>query len=317
MNTCPISYQPCGKDRYAPVGLRKLSPRLTNLDPLPWGADELVREAAARAAKMSIQGVQPKLSAVLEVKNGRFQIVDTGGRYILKPQNPLYPFVPENEGICMQLAALFGIDVPLTGLVPANDGSWTYFIKRFDRTARSAKVHVEDFAQLAGRTRDTKYDASMEQVVSLVEQFCTFPRVELVRLFRRTLFNFMIGNEDMHLKNFSIQSNKGRVSLTPAYDLLSTTVAMEGTATEELALPLHGRKRKIGRKLLIDYFAFERMGLNPRLVDGILTELETVIPKWEDWIDRSFLPTVQQAMLVQLIRERADRLDVPSQRVAE
>jgi len=296
--------------RYSPAGLKKLSPRLTGLAPLRFTADELVREAAARASKMSIQGVQPKLSAVLDVKHGAFQIVDRGGRYILKPQNPLYPFVPENEGLCMRMAATFGIEVPLSGLVVSGEDSWTYFIRRFDRVGRTGKVHVEDFAQLAGRTRDTKYDASMEQVASLVERYCTFPKVELARLFRRTLYNFIIGNEDMHLKNFSIIVKEGKVALSPAYDLLSTTVAMAGAATEEFALPLAGKKHRITRKILVDYFAIERMSLPRRVVDGILNELKVSIPEWIPKIKRSFLPAPQQDKLIEIIWERADRLQL-------
>ena len=308
MNVCPITYEACGNKRYSPVGLKKLSPRLTDLAPLPFTADELVREAAARASKMSIQGVQPKLSAVLDVKHGAFQIVDRGGRYILKPQNPLYPFVPENEGLCMRMAAAFGIDVPLSGLVASGEDSWTYFIRRFDRVGRTGKVHVEDFAQLAGRTRDTKYDASMEQVAALVERYCTFPKVELARLFRRTLFNYLIGNEDMHLKNFSIIVKEGKVALSPAYDQLSTTVAMEGAAAEEFALPLAGKKRKISRKILVDYFAIERMGLPQRVVDGIFSDLARAMGEWRRLIPVSFLPEAQKHSLENLLAQRAKRL---------
>lgn len=308
MNICPITYEPCDDARYSAKGLRRLSSRLASLAPLPFDAEEQVREAAARASKMSIQGVQPKLSTVLDVKGGRFRIVDRGGRYILKPQNPLYPFVPENEGLCMQMAHACGIDVPVTGLVLSKDDSWTYFIRRFDRVGRSNKLHVEDLAQLAGQTRDTKYDASMEQVASLVEEYCTFPRVELVRLLRRTLFSFLIGNEDMHLKNFSIVLSNGRVSLSPAYDLLSTTVAMEGAATEELALPIGGRKRKITGKLMLDYFARERMGLEDRVVQATLQDLTAAVDRWDTLISRSFLPDRQKDALRRIIMTRARTL---------
>lgn len=305
MNICPITYEPCGDNRYSGKGLRKLSSRLQQLAPLPFSAGELVQEAAARAAKMSIQGVQPKLSAVLDVKQGAFRIVDRGGRYILKPQNAIYPFVPENEGLCMQMAVAVGIEVPLTGLVMSKDSSWTYFIRRFDRIARTGKVHVEDFAQLSGRTRDTKYDASMEQVATLLERYCTFPKVEMARLFRRTLFNFLVGNEDMHLKNFSIIVQNGKVSLSPAYDLLSTTVAMGSAATEELALPLAGKKRNITRKLLVNYFAKERMGLPDRVVNGIFSDLTRAIPEWQHLIRASFLPENQKGTLTKLLAYRA------------
>ena len=102
----------------------------------------------------------------------------------------------------MRLAAAGGVAVPLHGLMYAKDGSLTYFIKRFDREGRKGKLAVEDFAQLMGRSRDTKYDGSMEKVAQVVETHCTFPAIEKIKLFRLTLVNFLLGNEDMHLKKF-------------------------------------------------------------------------------------------------------------------
>ncbi len=308
MNICPITYEPCAGEQFSKVGLRRLSRRLLTLHPLPFTARQQIREAAARASKMSIQGVQPKLSAVLDIKGGRFKVVDRGGKFILKPQNPLYLNVPENEDLCMKMASAAGIDVPLTGLVSSVDASWTYFIRRFDRVSRSGKRHVEDFAQLAGKSRDTKYDASMEQVTELVAQFCTFPRVELARLFRLTIFNFIIGNEDMHLKNFSIVLADEKVSLSPAYDLLSTTLAMGGAATEELALPLGGRKNPVNRELLVDYLGKERMGLPDKVIDRILSEIRDAVLVWKHLVSVSFLPSAMKAPFNSLLQDRLARL---------
>jgi serine/threonine-protein kinase HipA len=167
MSTCPITYEPC-EGKYSPRGVRTLSRRLTTLQDLPYSASEQVHEAASRAPKMSIQGVQPKLSAVLNIRKNKFELVDTGGRYILKPQNPQYPFLPENEDLSMHLASAAGITVPLHGLFYSKDGSMTYFIKRFDRVEKN-KLAVEDFSQLLGLTRETKYDASMEKIAHVIE----------------------------------------------------------------------------------------------------------------------------------------------------
>ena len=148
--------------------------------------------------------MQPKLSAALNVRDGVFEVVDLGGRYILKPQVERYKHLPENEDVTMRLAATVGIEIPLHGLVYSKDGSLTYFIRRYDRKGQKDKVHVEDFAQLSGASRDTKYDSSMERVADIVEKFCTFPAIEKLKLFKRTVFSFLVGNEDMHLKNFSL-----------------------------------------------------------------------------------------------------------------
>lgn len=156
------------------------------------------KEALARAGKMSIQGIQTKLSALLRIKEEHFEIVDNNGNYILKTQSLLYPEAPENEAITMSLASTIGLNVPVHGLVYAKDNSMTYFIKRFDRLPRNKKVAIEDFAQLLGFDRDTKYESSMEQVAEVIAKYCTYPKIEFVKLLKLTLFNFLTGNEDMH-----------------------------------------------------------------------------------------------------------------------
>jgi len=287
MNICPITCKPC-TGRYSEEGLKKLSRTLTGLNDFPFTAEEQIREAAARASKMSIQGVHPKLSAVLNIKKQVFEAVDAEGRFILKPQNPLWPQLPENEALSMHLAKAAGIEVPLHGLIYAKDGSLTYFIKRFDRSGKKEKLAVEDFSQLMGLSRDCKYDSSMEKVVQVVETFCTFPAVEKVKLFRVTVFSFLTGNEDMHLKNFSLFTQKGKIQLTPAYDLLNTSIVI-GKKAEELALPLQGRKRKITREMLTDYFAGQRMGLSEKIISRVIGEIKAAFGQWDRLIDSSFL----------------------------
>lgn len=306
MNRCPIIYEPC-EGLYSSSGLKRLSRQLNDLKPLSFTSQELRWEAAARASKMSIQGVQPKLSARLLFKEQRFALVDRGGEYILKPQVADYVQVPENEDLTMRLAALAGIEVPLHGLLYGHDGEMTYFIKRFDRTGRKGKRHVEDFAQLGGRNRETKYRSSMEQVAGLVESFCTFPAVEKVKLLRLTLFSFLVGNEDMHLKNFSIIRNKDVISLTPAYDLLNTTIILP-QPEEELALPLHARKNKLKRQDFLDYFAKERLGLPDRVIDKMVDEFAKVRPAWETLVGISFLADEMKEKYLEIIAERFARI---------
>lgn len=287
MNTCPLTYQPC-EERYSLQGLKQLSYQLTHLHALAYTSKEQLREAAARASKMSIQGVQPKLSARLSTRNNQFEIVTSGGRYILKPQNPQFAMLPENEDLSMRLAKAAGIDVPLHGLIYAKDESLTYFIRRFDRIGRNRKVAVEDFAQLMGLGRETKYDASMEKVASVIERFCTFPAIEKIKLFQLSLVNFLIGNEDMHVKNFSLITREDRVDLSPAYDIVNTSIVL-ADPQEEIALPIKGKKRKLTRSLLVDYFGSERLGLSPKAVSMVLGKLAAAFPEWERLIQVSFL----------------------------
>ena len=105
-----------------------------------------------------------------------FEVVDTGGQYILKPQNQMYAQLPENEDLSMRLGDLAGIEVPFHGMMYSKDGSLTYFIKRFDRRA-AIKWWLRDFAQVAGLSRDTKYDYSTEKMVDLIEEHSTFPEL--------------------------------------------------------------------------------------------------------------------------------------------
>ena len=266
-------------------------------------------EAIKRAGKMSIQGIQPKVITKLNFKESSFEIVDSGGEYIMKPQSADYPELPQNEDVTMRLAAMVGIETPLHGLIYSKDSSLTYFIKRFDRIGKKQKRAVEDFAQLSGNTRETKYRSSMENVAKLIEEFCTFPVIEKVKLFRLTLFSYLIGNEDMHLKNFSIINREAKIELSPAYDLLNSTIAI-GNAQEELALPLSGEKKNLTRKIFMEYFGKERLGLQPKVVESILEDFHETIPQWTDLLEISFLSSAMKKKYFKIIEERSAVLEI-------
>jgi serine/threonine-protein kinase HipA len=308
MRRCPITYDECEDGKYSLKGLKKLSPTLKSLKDFPFSAEDQVREAIARAAKMSIQGVQPKLSVRLNVRNEIFEIVDTGGRYIFKPQTKHYGEVPENEDVTMRLAKLIGIDAPLHGLVYGKDDTMTYFIRRFDRVGRNKKIPVEDFAQLSGKDRETKYDSSMEQIISLIEQFCTFPAIEKLKLFNLTLFNYLVGNEDMHLKNFTVIRRDLKIELSPAYDLLNTTIILN--TREELALPLGGKKNKLKKDDFLVYFAKERLGLTRKSIEQTVNRIVKAFPGWTDLIQKCFLSDSMKTQYLDLLNERFSKLDL-------
>ena len=284
------------------------------LQDFPYSAEEQRQESVIRVAKMSIQGIQPKISVRLNVVKASFEIVDKDGRYIIKPQHDIYPQLPENEDLSMRLAGIVGITVPPHGLIYCKDGSFSYIIKRFDREGKSGKVAVEDFAQLAEMYRETKYNFSMEKLVSILD-FCTFPAVERVRLFRRCIFNYLIGNEDMHLKNFSLITRDNKVELSPAYDFLSTTAAFLSIGKkiediEEVALPLNGKKRNLSRKMWIDYFGFGRLGLNSVVIKKELTRFSNSFDQWYDTIRNSFLSSEIKAIYISIIEKRRQVLEI-------
>jgi serine/threonine-protein kinase HipA len=308
MRVCPITYVPIGDNqRYSERGLRSLSRRLTDLKNLPYTATEQRQEAAARAGRMSIQGVQPKLSARLSVRDQAFVVVDSHGQFILKPQTIEFPELPENEDLTMRLAALVALEVPQHGLLYSKDGSFTYFIKRFDRVGQREKLPVEDFAQLTGSTRDTKYDSSMEKVAAVIDTHCTFPVIERRKLLKLTIFSFLIGNQDMHLKNFSLITRDDKVELSPVYDLLNSTIAMRG-AEDELALPLRGKMRNITRKDILEYFGRDRLALPGVIIDEDLDLFANAFAQWERLIGVSFLSDPMKTSYLELLVERRKRL---------
>jgi len=309
MNRCPISYNPCGDNRYSDAGLRLLSAELASLKDLEYTAEEQRKEAYNRASKMSIQGIQPKLSAKLNIKEEKFEIVDMGGRFILKPQHEYFPEMPENEDLTMRLADEIGIEIPLHGLIWSKDNTLTYFIKRFDRKGQNDKVPVEDFAQLAGLSRDTKYEYSMEKVAGLIDKYCTFPSIEKLVLFKLVIFNYLIGNDDMHLKNFSIITEDGKVKLSPSYDLLNTTIENR-KPEDEIALPLRGNKRHLTRNMLINYFGIERCELTSRSVEKVLETISSAVPKWKELVNISFLSKAMKDKYLDLLDARLKILSI-------
>jgi serine/threonine-protein kinase HipA len=279
---------------------------LTSLAPLEFTAEQQRQEAISRAGKMSIQGLQLKLSAVLRITEGRFEIVDRRGQYILKPQSLDFPELPENEDLTMRMAAAVEIEVPVHGLLRSADDSFTYFIKRFDRDGRE-RLPLEDFAQLSGESRETKYDSSMEKVAAVIEQFCTFPAIERVKLFERTIFSFLVGNEDMHLKNFSLITRNQKVELAPAYDFLNSTIALKNSK-EEMALPLRGKKSGLTRNDFLNYYARERLQINERVLSDVLSRFTKAIPLWRKLLDQSFLSEEAQQKFSAIIDKRGERM---------
>lgn len=274
---------------------------------MPYSSEEQRRLAAEVANKLSIGGVQPKFSAVLSPSSQSFEVVERNGRYILKPPHPHFSEVPENEALTMDLARRAGVEVPPFGLVPNSDGTFTYFVSRFDRHGKKGKYAVEDFAQLSQASRNTKYRSSLEQVATIIEAHCTFPLVEKVKLWRRVLVAFLTGNEDMHLKNYSLITAKGKTELTPAYDLVNTTIIL-AKAKEESALPLRGKKSRLKREDLVDYFAAQRLGLRSQVIERVIGEVEGSLASWHERIARAHLSDPQKSAYRALLDERARRL---------
>jgi len=304
---CLITNEPWqGLEPYSPAGLRMLDRRLKSLASLPYTREQLLEEVAARAGKMSIQGMQPKVSTMLRVTEGRMEIVDHGGRYIVKPPHLIYAELPENEALTMSLAATLGIEVPVHGLLQNGDQTRSYFVRRFDRVGWN-KRPVEDFAQLSGASRDTKYDSSTERLIEIIDRFCTFPALERMKLLDRLLCAYLTGNEDMHLKNWSLITRDDKVELSPAYDLLNSTIP-NPKSREEMALPLRGKKSNLSANDFWHYLAGERLGLSDALIEQTRARFAIACTGWPARIEASFLSAEMKTRYLTLLMQRRERL---------
>jgi len=212
-------------------------------------------KAQEMVGKMSISGVQPKLSVKLADRAGNphLEVTGEGGQYILKPQVQAFANLPENEDLCMTIAEDLGIDAPAHCLVHLKDKSLAYVVKRFDREG-CRKIHQEDFAQILGK--ENKYDGSVEEIGRSLKAVSEVPGLDVQLFFERVVFNFLIGNGDAHVKNYSVIYNEeGLARLAPAYDLVCSRIVIPEEA-DESALTIHGKKSRIKRKdmeLLAEY----------------------------------------------------------------
>ena len=247
-------------------------------------AEQVVR------SQTTVTGVQPKLSLDFESKAGvpkRFTIVGLWGRYILKPQTELYKSLPELEDLTMHLAEIAKIKVVPHSLIRFADGELCYITRRIDRNETGGKIPMEDMCQISERLTEYKYKGSYEQIAKLILEYSVAPKLDLANYWEQVYFCWLTGNADMHLKNFSLYSPQpGRYQLTPAYDMLSTTLVMPEDK-EELALTLNGKKRKITRK---DFEkAMQTSGLDEKVIANIFSKFEKVMPAWNEFIKASFL----------------------------
>jgi len=257
---------------------------------------------------VSVSGVQPKLSLGLsKEKKGknRLTIVGLWGNYILKPPFERFPEMPEVEDLTMRLAETAGIKTAEHSLVRLKSGELAYISKRFDRK-KSNKLHLEDMAQITEMLTERKYSGSMEKVGKAILKYSDYPGNDAIRFFELTLFCFITGNADMHLKNFSLLTNEEyEITLSPAYDLLSTKLLMPEDK-EELAITLNGKKNNL-RKKDFELFA-EKLGINEKVKISVYKKFFSSIEIFKEIIDRSFLKEETKLLYIELISERVRRL---------
>lgn len=261
-------------------------------------------------SQITVTGVQAKLSLHLEKgenKNApkRFTIVGLWGNYILKPPTEKYPQIAEVEDLTMHLATIAKIKVVPHSLIRLKSGNLAYITKRIDRD-NGQKLHMEDMCQLTERLTEFKYKASYEQIGKAIAKYSKNSGLDMVNFAELVLFSFLVGNADMHLKNFSLlYGSINGPTLAPAYDLLSTAL-VNPIDDEDLALTLNGKRKKLTRK---DFeAAFNSFNLNDSQQSNIFSKMEKAKSKWIAFIKISQLSDDFKANYIQLINDRFKRL---------
>ena len=288
----------CAKKMFGIAKAPLLEYRYEELDKL---AEQVIR------SQTSLTGVQPKLSLNLSKHDGsnRLTIVSLWGNYIFKPQTANYLQLPENEDLTMHLAEAVKINVVPHCLIRLADGSLGYITKRIDRTKKGEKIDMEDMCQLTLHPTEYKYKGSYEQIAKVIMKYSDMPRLDLANYMQLLLFCFITGNNDMHLKNFSLYRPSEGYQLTPAYDLVNTSIANPDD-TEELALPLSGRKTKLHLANFLQ--AAATMGIEENVVRHLTDNMSKALPKWMQQIDDSFLDETKKEKYRQTIETRLARL---------
>lgn len=265
---------------------------------------ELAKEVVE--SSVTVPGVQPKLSLgfiknVLQDGNkGRLTVMGAlGGNYILKPQNEIFPQMPENEHLTMRIAEFCGISVVPSTLIRLKSGELSYLTKRIDRTETGEKIHMLDMFQILEAF--DKYKNSVEKVGKAVAEHSSNTLLDLLRLFEVVLFCYITGNNDMHLKNFSLLLSNQNWTLAPAYDLLNVSLHISED-TEETALTIGGKKRKLTKS------DFVNLGLSFQLTEKqIFNTFERFIKvekKLKKEIKSSFLSLENQMKYIELLETR-------------
>jgi serine/threonine-protein kinase HipA len=270
---------------------------------------ELAKQVIERS--VAVPGVQPKLSlsvvkeAIGSDQLGRLTVVGAlGGNFILKPPSEKHQEMPQNEHVTMRIAEVFGIKTVKSSLIRLQSGELAYITRRIDRTVTGEKTHMVDMFQIL-EVAD-KYKSTMERVGKAIAAYSDNLLLDTLSFFELSIFCFLTGNNDMHLKNFSmIHNGETAWSLSPAYDLLNVAL-INLRDKEDIALMLDGKRKELR------YENFRRLGeglkLNEKQIEGVLTRAIRHKEEAIAWLDKSFLTPAFKKKYKEIIEERYTRL---------
>ena len=300
----------------------------TKVNPcLPFSRSEFFQSSRENVQGMSISGVQQKLSLK---ENEKHELVATakGGEYILKPSPEAYPNAAENEHAAMEASRLMGIDTALCGLVNFEGGELAYITKRFDRQTDGNKLHQEDLMQCFDLPSDDKYDKTYEEAGKLIDEVTNGKQAVILDFVRRVIFAYVTGNDDLHLKNFSVQRLPDNNThfydkLTPNYDCLFCDAFRDkesGMGLLALGL-LHDQEEgdeeftdtynHYGYYTGLDFLELgRRLGLQEKPIQTFITKLKTNQKKMIDLINHSYMPEAMKSRAAKLVESRIRAIQI-------
>lgn len=260
----------------------------------------------------TVPGVQKKLSLhlVSDSRNPRLTLVNYPTGYILKPQVAEFEALPESEQLIMTMADMAGISTVPHALIKGNAGL-AYITKRVDRNLTDGKIEMlamEDFCQLDLRLTEDKYRGSYERCAKIIKQYSSRVGIDMAEFYIRLVFCFIVGNSDMHLKNFSLietAEGSGEYVLSPAYDLLPVNANMPADK-EQFALAMNGKKMNIRKG---DFLKFaDTCGIARQTAEKLIENLVKLTPKWLAMCENSLLPDELKDRLKKIIIKRTEVL---------
>ena len=256
----------------------------------------------------TVPGVQKKLSLhlVSDSNKPRLTLVNYPTGYILKPQVAEFEALPESEQLIMTMADMAGISTVPHALIKGNKGL-AYITKRVDRNLIDNKVEMlamEDFCQLDLRLTEDKYRGSYERCAKIIQRYSSRVGIDMAEFYIRLVFCFIVGNSDMHLKNFSLietAEGSGEYVLSPAYDLLPVNANMPADK-EQFALAMNGKKQNLRKG---DFLKFaDTCGISRQTAEKLIENLVKLSPKWITMCEKSLLTDELKERLTKIITER-------------
>lgn len=324
ITVCPSTLQK-GHNTYCTAAIKDLfdGKKVSHILPFSLDDEENLDDDAIEG-KISVSGVQEKLSAVIDGNTLRLTRKGEQGKYIIKPA-PAYRLrfrhhIPANEHLTMQIARqVYGIRTAENGLVFFSDGRAAYITKRFDVLPDDSKIAQEDFASLTRKTtntdgKDFKYSGSYEDIAIKIKETVSAWQVEMERFYKLVLFNYLFSNGDAHLKNFSLQqTSDGDYVLTPAYDLMDTSIHTDDTdfALEEglsESMEKSDTYIRTGHPCKTDFINFGRLiGISDTRINKMVESFSTEQSNVETLVESSFLDDKQKRMYLQNYKTRLVR----------